>query len=336
MIMYIYIYTRVRMQRRRQRRVFDSKGNKSYGIGGSVNETICGDESPCCFLLILYARMGLHRYNLLHGGNYQFLCVKKYNLRRIFASSTYYITFDAMELATSLLQTFQTIVDSAHSYGWVHLECTVTRPRAETKIIPGTRYYMERHWLSWPKDNPFLRFDDLVKKKKDSSDGDYDDWIRLYLDIATTTRRDADVSNWVIMKVAIDNRPSVRGGLNANVYIRYKEDSCSISKERIAKVSRVFDEKTGYFCLVAQHKSSEELATMWRHRFFRRRLGILNPWRLSSPRSYKNRHHKARSSPRWYKNRHHKARSSPRRLDSSILKPCRGFGLSRFLHKTRE
>lgn len=123
------------------------------------------------------------------------------------------------------------------------------------------------------------------------------DCISLYLElaIATTHRhssRDPDLSNLEILEVAIEStqdlEPSEALGSasDAIFYIRYKDLSRVKSDvDCIAIVRRICHEQTGTFRLVGQIKTIPQKNKSSRTSILlRRRLGLYNPWRLSSPR----------------------------------------------------
>ncbi|XP_019102070.1 PREDICTED: UPF0725 protein At3g57210-like [Camelina sativa] len=209
--------------------------------------------------------MGLHRYNLFQGTNYQLILVKKYHYRLILAASTYYITLVAMDPSTSLLHTFQTKIDEGQIAGFV-LKCNIARIRAETnKDERAYSCYFPGSMPEWPTEDPFdnrKRF--YVLNKSEVQDND---WIRLYLELAVAKYRsinmDPDLSDLKIVNVAIDTSQDLSEGLNAKnatVYISYK-DSCEarVGKDvdRIAIVRRTFCERTRQFTLRGRHQSLE-------------------------------------------------------------------------------
>ncbi|KAF2595448.1 hypothetical protein F2Q70_00043752 [Brassica cretica] len=123
------------------------------------------------------------------------------------------------------------------------------------------------------------------------------DCISLYLElaIATTHRhssRDRDLSNLEILEVAIEStqdlEPSEALGSasDAIFYIRYKDLSRVKSDvDCIAIVRRICHEQTGTFRLVGQIKTIPQKNKSSRTSILlRRRLGLYNPWHLSSPR----------------------------------------------------
>ncbi|EOA18283.1 hypothetical protein CARUB_v10006782mg, partial [Capsella rubella] len=99
------------------------------GNGHQLTKYICDDQlSPCCGLVLLYARMGLHRYNMLQGTNLEFRRVKKYNRTTVTAACSYYITLAAKDPARSKPLTFQTRVNEV-CFGKLSLTSDIARPR---------------------------------------------------------------------------------------------------------------------------------------------------------------------------------------------------------------
>ncbi|CAL9216401.1 unnamed protein product [Arabidopsis halleri] len=257
-----------RIPRKRYRIVNRSAGSFIKRVpryGG--NEYICNDESsPCPALVVLYARLGLHRYNLLQGKNLELSSVKKYNQSTHSAASSYHITLDIMNFTA--LQPFETSVYEI-SYGKLALSCRIARPLGETTIdvIKRCSSSLYRNFSpidtmpEWPPENPFEHSKLLSCYERQEND-----WIRLYLELAVaTTNRGTitdhnDLSNLKIIQVAIDTTPQdvdlVLNRTNfAIVYIRYK-DSCEarVGKDvdRVAIVRRAFHEQLGCFSLVGK------------------------------------------------------------------------------------
>ncbi|XP_010505520.1 PREDICTED: UPF0725 protein At3g25080-like [Camelina sativa] len=208
--------------------------------------------------------MGLHRYNLFQGTNYQFILVKKYHYRLIIAATCYYITLVAMDPSTSLLHTFHIRIGERKIAGFVLL-CNIVRIRGETNKDEIISCDWPGSMPEWPTEDPFdkrKRF--YVLNKSEVQDND---WIRLYLELAVakyrSTNMDPDLSDLKIVNVAIDTSQDLSEGLNAKnatVYISYK-DSCEarVGKDvdRIAVVRSTFCERTGHFTLMGRHQSSE-------------------------------------------------------------------------------
>ncbi|EFH56019.1 hypothetical protein ARALYDRAFT_345650 [Arabidopsis lyrata subsp. lyrata] len=208
--------------------------------------------------------MGLHRYNLLKGENYQFVCVQKYHYRLILAPSTYFITVVATDPSTSLPQTFHIRIEEDRHAAFI-LKCNISRIQGEFNKFDGGLCY-PGNMPEWPTEDPF----DNGKRFYVLNDSELQDneWIRLYLELAVTkhlsTQMDPDLSELKIVNAAIDIQVLNEGlnAINATVYISYK-DSCEarVGKDvdRIAIVRRNFDERTGCFTLMGMHQSSETI-----------------------------------------------------------------------------
>ncbi|ESQ31462.1 hypothetical protein EUTSA_v10004573mg [Eutrema salsugineum] len=229
--------------------MFDLKGcDNTLGL----QERICNKWSPCPGKVLLYAKMGLHRYNLLQGTKFQLIRVKKYILSIGSPVGSYYITLYAIAAGSSL-QTFQTRV-SEEEGGKFILTCKIARIQGETSHSKRVMY-MGTSLPEWPPENPFEKC--YLVKESELQDND---WIRLYLElaVATTTGRDCGLSNKLeIVKVAIDDALNAK---NAIIYIRYNDlykAELGKDSDRIAIVRRSFDEDTGCFMLVGQTQSSE-------------------------------------------------------------------------------
>ncbi|CAH8391320.1 unnamed protein product [Eruca vesicaria subsp. sativa] len=281
----------------RRKRIYMKQVNESEGFDVSglpvpdfapgLIEHICNDT--CSPLILLYAQLGLHRYNLVQGKNLQLSSVRKYNESMGSAASSYYITLVAIDPATQLLQTFQTRVDELR-YGEFVLDCSIARPlgceiKKSSEWPPKPVEDLLHTFPEWPPKNPFKKSKRCYVLKK-SELRENDDWIRLYLELAVAasnrdTLENHLVSNLKIVKVAIDTTSTQEGlDLFAIVYIRYK-DSCKarVGKDvdRVAVVRRFFSEGMGAFSLVGQN-----LGII--HKKSNKQLLRFKPWLLYTPR----------------------------------------------------
>ncbi|KAG2245807.1 hypothetical protein Bca52824_085435 [Brassica carinata] len=232
--------------------VFDMTGS-AYGFG----KTKCTKDHPCPVLVTLYAKMGLHRYNLLQGTKFQLKHVNKYIVTTGSAAPSYYITSVAIDDTagggSSSLQTFQTQV-SQESRGQFILTCDIARIRGETRNDKESMI-IDIDLPEWPAENPFEKYC-LVKSELQ----DNDDWIRLYLELAVAINepRHHGLFNLEIVKVATDVGEGINAK-NATFYIRYNDLSKAEDSDCIAIVRRSFDEDTGCFILVGKRHQSSQL-----------------------------------------------------------------------------
>ncbi|XP_002870599.2 LOW QUALITY PROTEIN: UPF0725 protein At3g57210 [Arabidopsis lyrata subsp. lyrata] len=237
--------------------------------GPELQKSICDERwSPCCTLVRLYARMGLHRYNLLQGKNLQLNRVKKYNMSTHSAACNYYITLVAMDPARSKLLNFQTKVGEER-FGKFILTSDIARPRGENtedgSLITEHYFYVKGSLPTCPPEDLFQNSNRFYVVEE--SELQVNDWIRLYLELAVATThrstgRNHDLSGLKIMKVAIDTCEDVpneasQNAINAIVYIRYKdfcESRVGKDVDRIAIVKRSFNERNGCFILEGQNE----------------------------------------------------------------------------------
>ncbi|WZZ29794.1 hypothetical protein YC2023_013195 [Brassica napus] len=239
---------------------------KKYGIfdlKSSRNDLLryrCTKDHPCPRLVRLYAKMGLHRYNLLQGTKFKLKCVRKYIETMGTAARSYYMTLDAIDTAaagsSSSLQTFQTKV-SEEACGLFILLCDIARIRGESKSDEETMG-VDRSMPEWPPENPFERHC-LGKEEVNSND-----WIRLYVELALAATEDRDGELKFKLKIVNVATDLLDGGLNARnatFYIRYLDKSKGEESDCIACVRRRIDEETGCFILVGQtHPTSDILS----------------------------------------------------------------------------
>ncbi|KAF2562738.1 hypothetical protein F2Q70_00018818 [Brassica cretica] len=168
---------------------------------------------PNRVLVNLYARLGLHRYNLSEGTNLEFHHLKKFNTSMNFISS-YRITLVAYDPATTSLVTFLVGV-SEQIYGRLNLMVFIARPQANSPSplrkeavwpqlgITNDAYY-DKGFPFWPTD-----FDDTERfylLKDPELQGN--DWIRLYLELALCSNDrnipERHVSQLQIVRVAVE------------------------------------------------------------------------------------------------------------------------------------
>ncbi|XP_010477702.1 PREDICTED: UPF0725 protein At1g23970-like isoform X1 [Camelina sativa] len=232
----------------------------------------------------LYAKLGLHRYNMLEGTNFQFDSLVKFNMLQNIVSS-YYMTLLAHDsVACPLGKTFQVRVDEGQ-FGTLDIACSVARPKGEeTTKMPFIPHFhggasaagiFKGELPDWPSDDALKdqkRFY-LVKK----SEWQANDWISLYLELVvyvndrlmTRMHQMTEIlSQLEIVKVAIETAtgdvepPNERlKAKSVNVYIMFKGLAeprapqrvfeIGVDIERKAIVRRVMDED-GYLSLVGK------------------------------------------------------------------------------------
>ncbi|XP_020888012.1 UPF0725 protein EMB2204 [Arabidopsis lyrata subsp. lyrata] len=232
-------------------------------------------HNPRRLIVLLYAKLGLHRYNCVHGKDLKLSSISTYiKSSGVTSATSYRITFDAKDPrdTSGSLQTFQTHVNE-RTYGSLLLSCTIACPLGEVTIGSETKR-VNLHSLrpELPPENPFQDDTDrfYVLKK---SEVKKNDWIRLYLELAVaTTKRHHikhGVANLKILRVALDTtpdpcRPSEKGlhAYDAIFYIRYT-DSCKARAgedgDRVAIVRRIWDEKPQVFRIVGRTESFRSL-----------------------------------------------------------------------------
>ncbi|CAA7026575.1 unnamed protein product [Microthlaspi erraticum] len=240
--------------------------------------------------VILYAKAGLHRYNILKGTRLELSAVMKFN-KTMNCVSSYYITLVARDLdaaAGSKEETFQVRVDE-QSFGKLDMTVSVARRKDEIGTtenkIPFTPHFhcdgvpdgfYKGELPKWPSNNA------LKNRKRfyvvNDSEIQDNDWIRLYLELAVCVDSNgratkADLAKLQITKVAIEtieevDPPSERlKAKSANFYITYKgwfnrqiEEGGEM--ERKAIIRRVLNEEIGYFTLLGRVSIGEKaLAT---------------------------------------------------------------------------
>lgn len=219
--------------------------------------------------IIVYANLGIHKYNMIQGTNLQLSSVEKYNVRPKVAYTTYHVTAVAKDPAVGgSLITFQT-GSYIQGFDVKSLTCFIARPKPEphedqtynrsTECGPIDRGSLPE----WPADNAFDDKNRYYVVKK--SELRKNDWIRLYLELAFLNANlslpDINLSKLFIMKVAVETRENIDSpkerlnARNATFYIKYKycpnksSRACKFARERIAIVRRSLDKISGLLTL---------------------------------------------------------------------------------------
>ncbi|CAN6847790.1 unnamed protein product [Brassica oleracea] len=231
-------------------------------------------DKPAPRYIVLYARLGIHKYNMIQGTNLQLHGIEKYNVFRKIPYFIHFVTAVAKDPAAGgSLVTFQTSFYE-EVYGVKRLSCFIARPK------PGPHEEDNAYnlWVQsddesddesedkselpeWPGENAF---DDkkhfYVVKKSELREND---WIRVYLELAflvpNSSIRSLDLSKLVITKVAVYTSdedmalPNEKlNARNAIFYIKYeycpnenKDHGCKPTRDGVAIVRRKMDKISG-------------------------------------------------------------------------------------------
>ncbi|CAH2038548.1 unnamed protein product, partial [Thlaspi arvense] len=200
---------------------------------------------PFRALVKLYAKLGLHRYNLLEF----------FNMKIGGGASSYYITLAGCAPDSDLQQSFQVIV-AEERLGLLDVKVSMPRPRGEDE--DEDEDVVEVVLPDWPSETDFSdrkRFRMLKESELRSND-----WITLYLELALAahdrTLTDLDLLELEIVQVAIEDVETPRKGAKTAVYyISYKDVAKARKGEpvdRKAVVRRVLDEPSGELALVGE------------------------------------------------------------------------------------
>ncbi|CAA7036076.1 unnamed protein product [Microthlaspi erraticum] len=268
------------------REVEESDGfDFSNGMMGGLMRYHCDCRYPYRILVDLYAKAGLHRYNMLKGTSFQLAEMVKFNMTPNHVCS-FYITLLAHEAADNTSQkTFQVRVDE-EKFSQLNMTCSIARLKGEvTTHKPWMPHFhcgakadgiFKGEIPDWPLD------DDAFNDGKrfyvvEKSEWEANDWISMYLELVvcandrslTSTIQRTDVmSKLEIVKVAIETGiedvepPNERlKAKSAHVYIIFKglAEARALRRvfeigehvERKAIVRRVIDDK-GYLTLTGK------------------------------------------------------------------------------------
>lgn len=232
-----------------------------------------------------YAKLGLHRYNIKEGTNFELDALIKFNMRSVGACS-FLITLAARDtVAGRPMQIFQVRVDE-NRFGRLDATCTTARIKGETTdgfCLPQPVY----GFPGWPSDDVVFdaseRFCSVEISKLRSNP-----WIRLYLELAVYTKdrriSDEDLSKLEIVKVVIEttyDEPPLKAK-SSDLYIVFKglaRNGLGEQLERKAIIKSVFDEQTGSLSLMGDLCKSQDDVTFMSveemHYRFRQSLGAV-------------------------------------------------------------
>ncbi|KAG5408461.1 hypothetical protein IGI04_004780 [Brassica rapa subsp. trilocularis] len=151
-------------------------------------------DKPAPRYIVLYARLGIHKYNMIQGTNLELHGIEKYNVFRKIPYSIHFVTAVAKDPAAGgSLVTFQTSFYE-EVFGVKSLSCFIARPKpgpheednAYNLWVQSDDEFEDKSELpEWPGENAF---DDkkhyYVVKKSELREND---WIRVYLELAFLT-----------------------------------------------------------------------------------------------------------------------------------------------------
>ncbi|CAH8340134.1 unnamed protein product [Eruca vesicaria subsp. sativa] len=213
--------------------------------------------ADCPLVVQLYAKVGLHRYNMLQGTNLHLHEIEKYVLVCTFMPVAYYITLIAQDPATSSFVVFQTQVDQ-RDLGQMDFSCFISRPKG---LIYYRFLYKVGNTLMNDIDNvAALISPSLFASQLQKSDWEEHDWIHLYMEIVFFYRDrwlNHNMSDLKILDVVLETSEDLpyetvlKSLRNVTVYIRYDQDlgADGVCKH-IAIVRRTVEPTTHCVCLL--------------------------------------------------------------------------------------
>ncbi|KAL1217474.1 hypothetical protein V5N11_004648 [Cardamine amara subsp. amara] len=224
----------------------------------------CAEPNDCPVIVWLYAKMGLHRYNMLEGTNLQLHSVEKYNREgaSLRMPASYYITCVAEDPCTGSLVHFQTSSHERNMYE-LNVRCFVARPQntgtmgtlSNDKIAPEFNHCSVPKWPSEDDQNKFY-----VVQESELEDND---WIRLYLELVFAytnpskrhlQRRLSDLKIVEVMVETEEKDAKLKGFIDVTLYIKYHQEIRDAKRrarvcKRRAIVRRFVDLRTQRMCL---------------------------------------------------------------------------------------
>ncbi|CAA7048246.1 unnamed protein product [Microthlaspi erraticum] len=230
----------------------------------------CKPNEDCPLEVTLYAKMGLHRYNMIQGTDLKLDRIQKYNKHLHVLPSTYYITLVAWNPATGTRVPFQT---SIHEIKWnvLDVQCRIARlkekrgTKAKVEKTPGFYHVVVP---KWPEDDVLADQNRFYVVPE--SEWQENDWIILYLQLAfVTTNRYSNnlkLSDLKIVEVMVETKENVeppserlKGFKDAVLYIKYDQDlgEGQVSKRR-AIITRDVDSRSGHMSLIGKIEDPEQ------------------------------------------------------------------------------
>ncbi|KAG2256754.1 hypothetical protein Bca52824_076048 [Brassica carinata] len=247
------------LRKARLRRLFGVKWMKQmYGFDIEIEGASCyfGGMSvykggvDCPLVARLYAKVGLHRYNMLEGTNLHLREIEKYNLVCIPMPVSYYITLLAEDP-----------IDQT-SLGQMDFSCYISRPKGiKSEIYPKQFFDAVDLPGKWPSKEAFADKTRFLYKMQES-DWEEHDWIRLYTEIAffnSDRWLNHNLSDLKILNVVVETEENLphetvlKSFRNVLVYIRYDQylGADGVCKH-IAIVRRTVELTTHCVCLFGE------------------------------------------------------------------------------------
>ncbi|EFH56117.1 hypothetical protein ARALYDRAFT_903306 [Arabidopsis lyrata subsp. lyrata] len=208
--------------------------------------------SGCCPYDTLFAKAGLHCYNLEKGKNLQFKTVVKVNAE-IGSLYNSYSTSEVMDPVNNSLHTFQTLVTDAGKMNKARL-ILVTKICRIKPQVPDVFY--KGDMPNWPLNDAFIKGDKLLQfyEVKESELRD-NEWLYLYAEAALFSEWHSDMSvPFEMKKVVVQTKEDVESSMklkssNAIFYMSFKVGEGPDCRGIVRKTS---DGRTGHMCLEAR------------------------------------------------------------------------------------
>ncbi|KAL0720627.1 hypothetical protein Bca4012_035226 [Brassica carinata] len=241
------------------RRVNESQGLDIEGIVGPKGmvasgqllsyqcEGLGGRSYPFSQKVKCYGRLGLRRYNLIQGTNFELQHLIKFNMRYSGACS-FYITLEAVDTLTrGPAQTFQVCADEL-CLGYLNVDCSLARMKGggETTgvlaVHGGGGGSTKKALPNWPSDAEIQRLYTVDRSELVSTH-----WILLYLELEK-------FSSLELLKVAIETDDETPLQAKSSVlYIAFRGlatiDGTDESVEQKVVIKSLFNELTGSLAL---------------------------------------------------------------------------------------
>ncbi|CAE6190095.1 unnamed protein product [Arabidopsis arenosa] len=202
--------------------------------------------------VFLYAKLGIHKYNMLQGTNLKLSCIEKCNTRSHYKINTLTVSIARLK--------FEPPRANPEHHGWLY-DCAQVR-------LPD----------EWPSEDSFNDKKRYYVMKK--SELRKRNWIRLYMELAFIHANEdlpnPNLSNLVIMKVAVETEENVKPpnerlkARNAVFYIRYRyypnkgrapkgNNGHKPPRDRVAIVKRTMDMNKGLLKLMFDNRYAKTL-----------------------------------------------------------------------------
>ncbi|KAJ4914965.1 UPF0725 protein EMB2204 [Raphanus sativus] len=241
-------------------------------------------------LVYRYAELGIHRYNLLEGTDWELFSLKSFNKGMNPCAAPYFLIMEAFDPVSWQLQPFQALV-CEKALGVLDISVDIARPRGLEEPPPLCEQGCELSLPLPPWPSSEMITDTQHFYMLEEHELRNTPWVRLYLDLVHCTSSrgvsESQLSDFHILQVTIGSlyvaEPARINSTNAVVYIVYRDlvkFRGGKPSELRAIIRRVYDESTRSLSIQGKHWNPSEKKKKKRFALLKKRLGVWGAWRL--------------------------------------------------------